>query len=99
MVVVLSLTHNTKQIEKINVTSLNHKKKIQKQQIRIAFVDYRDFGDSRQFEVLDFTDSVDTFRLFCDAIASMNDGNTDNEEDVFGGLQEAIGLSWNPTEG
>ena len=42
--------------------------------------------------MLDFTDSVDTFKRFCDPIIA--DGGGDIPEDVFGGLEKAGELGW-----
>jgi hypothetical protein len=64
-------------------------------QVRLAFVGYRDFGDAprlQQFEVLDFTDSVDVFHQFCWRLAA--DGGDDTPEDVFGGLEKVNALDW-----
>ena len=61
-------------------------------QIRLAFFGYRDFGDLKQFEVLPFTYSVDAFPTFCDAVKATGGG--DGPEDVFGGLEQMIGLDW-----
>jgi hypothetical protein len=62
--------------------------------IRCAFVGYRDFGDAKQFEILHFTENVDQFKTFCSTIVASGGG--DEAEDVFGGLERAIALSWSP---
>lgn len=59
---------------------------------RLAFVGYGDFGDSPQFQVLNFTASVDEFHKFCAAVTLTN--GYDAAEDVFGGLEKAIALNW-----
>ena len=61
-------------------------------QVRFAFVGYRDFCDSQQFDVLNFTDYVENFRKFCANVSA--DGGGDGPEDVFGGLERAIALNW-----
>ena len=54
---------------------------------------YRDFGNgSKQFEILPFTNSVDEFQHFCNAIKPMM--NKDTAEDVFGGLEKMLRLDW-----
>ena len=62
--------------------------------VRVAFVGYRDVNDARRFEVLDFTQNLDHATKF---IASMEaTGGDDPAEDVQGGLQQALNLSWDP---
>jgi hypothetical protein len=67
--------------------------------VRLAFVGYRDFfgpwdtvTSFKQFEMLDFTDSVDAFHQFCGNLTAS--GGDDSPEDVFGGLEKAIALNW-----
>uniref|UniRef100_A0AC35F058 Alpha-type protein kinase domain-containing protein n=1 Tax=Panagrolaimus sp. PS1159 TaxID=55785 RepID=A0AC35F058_9BILA len=66
-------------------------------QLRCSFVAYRDHSDSKQFEILQFTESVETFRLFCAGLRA--DGGGDTPEDVFGGIEKALELSWSPNFG
>ena len=60
--------------------------------IRIAFVAYRDFGDSNQFEILDFTSNVEEAVIFVDSLSASGGG--DMPENVFGGMEKVIGLNW-----
>jgi hypothetical protein len=61
--------------------------------MRCAMVGYRDFWDGeKQFEVLDFTDNVDSFIAFCSGIIAS--GGRDEAEDVFGGIEKALALRW-----
>uniref|UniRef100_A0A914Y6Z4 CCHC-type domain-containing protein n=1 Tax=Panagrolaimus superbus TaxID=310955 RepID=A0A914Y6Z4_9BILA len=64
--------------------------------VRLAFVGYRDFGDVKQFECLNngkFTESIKDFKEFCDKLEAS--GRGDDAEDVFGGLDKALSLDWN----
>ena len=60
--------------------------------ISLAFVGYRDYDDTRRFELLDFTNDVDQFKSFLGDIEAT--GGDDFCEDVFGGFQKAIKLNW-----
>uniref|UniRef100_A0AC34FKG4 Alpha-type protein kinase domain-containing protein n=1 Tax=Panagrolaimus sp. ES5 TaxID=591445 RepID=A0AC34FKG4_9BILA len=63
--------------------------------VRLAFVAYRDFGDSKQFEWLNngkFTESIKDFKDFCEKLDACGGG--DDAEDVFGGLDKALSLDW-----
>jgi len=62
--------------------------------LRVAFVGYRDFDDSVRFEVKDFVageniDEVTKLLMHCTAT-----GGGDAPEDVAGGLEKALHLSW-----
>uniref|UniRef100_A0A914Z546 Alpha-type protein kinase domain-containing protein n=1 Tax=Panagrolaimus superbus TaxID=310955 RepID=A0A914Z546_9BILA len=60
--------------------------------LRCAFVAYRDHTDTKQFEILKFTESVETFRSFCAGLHASGGGDT--PEDVFGGIEAALELPW-----
>ena len=61
-------------------------------QLRVAVVGYRDIGDARRFEVLDFTTCLTTFETFVGRLVATGGGDT--PEDVAGAIQKANGLSW-----
>ncbi|KAI1704811.1 alpha-kinase family domain-containing protein [Ditylenchus destructor] len=64
-------------------------------EVSLAFVGYRDFGDTIQFELLPFTESAEYFRQFSSKIQATGGGHDNGPEDVFGGLEKAISdLSW-----
>uniref|UniRef100_A0A914CDW0 Alpha-type protein kinase domain-containing protein n=1 Tax=Acrobeloides nanus TaxID=290746 RepID=A0A914CDW0_9BILA len=83
--IVESLTNKSKHVGFVDSNQIA-------ESIRLAFVAYRDFGDSKQFEVLPFTKSVEEFRLFCNRLNA--NGGGDGPEDVFGGLTEMLKLNW-----
>jgi hypothetical protein len=58
--------------------------------IRYAFVGYRDFGEKD--DILDFTDDLDIFKRFVSGVTASGGGDT--AEDVFGGLEKTLALSW-----
>ena len=62
-------------------------------QIRVAFVGYRDHSDGfdRVFQV-DLTDDSGSVIEFMNSVAAT--GGADECEDIFGGLEQVIGLSW-----
>ncbi len=61
--------------------------------LRIAFVGYRDFGDGeKQFTLFPFTDNVADFRDF--VAATQASGGANVPEDVCGGLDESLKLEW-----
>ena len=64
--------------------------------LNIAFVAYRDYCDARttygQFQVLDFTTSVEDFHSFVGTVTAAGGG--DGPEDVFGGLEKVLSLNW-----
>ncbi|GMT02174.1 hypothetical protein PENTCL1PPCAC_24348 [Pristionchus entomophagus] len=57
----------------------------------MSFVAYRDHDDSKQFEVLPFTDAV-KFKDFVGGLTATGGGDT--PEDVFGGIDKALNLPW-----
>ncbi|KXS19164.1 hypothetical protein M427DRAFT_53137 [Gonapodya prolifera JEL478] len=59
--------------------------------IRVAFVGYRDFGDSDQFIIHDFTTPEALRDLIAPITAS---GGGDTAEDVLGGVDKVAGLGW-----
>ena len=61
--------------------------------IRVAFVGYRDHGDGPlRIECLGFTENVEKFKRFVSNVPAT--GGNDAPEDVFGGLEAAINLTW-----
>merc|ERR1719424_492744 len=62
-------------------------------QLHIAFVGYRDHGDSTRFELCPFTTAVDSFQEFVGTVGAWGCGG-DVPEDVLGGLDQALGLEW-----
>mmetsp|Transcript_159834 Transcript_159834/g.298018 ORF Transcript_159834/g.298018 Transcript_159834/m.298018 type:complete len:1108 (-) Transcript_159834:131-3454(-) len=62
-------------------------------QLHIAFVGYRDIGDTTRFEVLPFTTSVQDFQQFVGRVGAFGCGG-DIPEDVLGGLDEVLKLDW-----
>ena len=67
------------------------------QELKVAFVGYRDHGDTKQFEIFKFSNSVPEFRSFCSKIVATGGGA--GPEDVFGGLEHAINLNWSDDAG
>ena len=66
-------------------------------QVRCAFVAYRDYDDTPNVEVLDFTSDFHQFSKFVRSVVATGGG--DECEDVFSGLQSLANLSWRgPTE-
>ena len=68
--------------------------KYPQQELRMAFVGYRDFGDdgTSPYEVLDFT-TASELSLFLDNVSKC-DGGFDAAEDVTGGITQILSLSW-----
>jgi hypothetical protein len=60
--------------------------------VRIAVVGYKDHCDNRSIEVIDFTKSVSDVTSFLGSLTA--GGGNDTPEDVLGGLQKALSLSW-----
>jgi hypothetical protein len=60
-------------------------------EFQTAFVGYRDFGDAERFKVVDFTEPD---RMLSDIADVHADGGDDAAEDVVGGLDHALELSW-----
>ena len=64
----------------------------------VSFVGYKDWCDGENhFEILEFTDNLDTFDQFLSAIVAKGGG--DFPEDVLGGLWKAVNLRWPSTSG
>ena len=61
-------------------------------QIRIAVVGYRDHGSESNIEALDFTTSTDQVFAFLDRLRTQT--GRDIPEDVLGGIQKALNMSW-----
>jgi hypothetical protein len=59
---------------------------------RLAIVAYRDLGDSPRFNVMDFSESIESFQLFLDEVKAKGGGDTC--EDVQGGIENCLDLSW-----
>ena len=61
--------------------------------VQASFVGYRDIKDgNKRFDVMDFTDDLDSVKKF---IASMDaTGGCDFPEDVQGGYNKALNLTW-----
>ncbi|KAK4183532.1 hypothetical protein QBC35DRAFT_518169 [Podospora australis] len=60
--------------------------------LRVAIVAYRDHRDVPKIQDIDFESDFDIVIKFLDAVRA--GGGDDGAEDVLGGLQHAIGLSW-----
>ena len=63
--------------------------------MRLAFVGYRDHGDSVRFEIFDLDSDVHTFRTFVGSLSAS--GGRDTAEDVVGGMHKTVKLSWEQT--
>jgi len=61
--------------------------------MHIAFVGYRDHGDTIRLEEFPFTTSATEFKNFVDTVGAWGCGG-DVPEDVLGGLQTALNLDW-----
>ena len=65
-------------------------------QLNLAFVAYRDHCDAGtsygQFQILDFTKSVEEFEDFVGSVSA--NGGGDGPEDIFGGFQKVLSLTW-----
>ncbi|GMT02172.1 hypothetical protein PENTCL1PPCAC_24346 [Pristionchus entomophagus] len=69
------------------------------QSMELAFVAYRDHGDTKQFEVLPFTDAA-AFKAFTRDLEARGGGSDAYGcEDVFGGLDAALNLDWSESCG
>jgi len=62
--------------------------------VRAAFVAYRDVQDHPRFDVTDFTENIDQVKAAISRQAATGGG--DFPEDVQGGFNKALGLSWAP---
>jgi hypothetical protein len=60
--------------------------------LRIAVVGYRDLTDAQQFEILDFTSSVEEFERFVSCLRPT--GGRDEPENIAGAVQKANKLDW-----
>lgn len=62
--------------------------------VRVAFCGYRDHSDSERFSVLDFVENqqITQFRSFVEKVRAFGGG--DGPEDIVGGFQKALDLSW-----
>jgi len=62
--------------------------------IRVSFVGYRDFSDQVRFQTSDFV-CGDNMESIVSLISScVANGGGDGPEDVAGGLEKAVGMSW-----
>ena len=69
------------------------KKRFRDFNLRCAFVGYRDIEDGvNRITALPFTEDIDSFKSFVSGVEAT--GGADQCEDVFGGLEEAVGLDW-----
>ena len=67
--------------------------KFQNFSARFAFIGYRDHSDgANRISCLPFTNNPDNFKSFVTSVTAT--GGADECEDVFGGLEEALKLSW-----
>ena len=60
--------------------------------VRVAFVAYRDYKDTKHFEILDFTENITSFTNFVGKVVASGGG--DLPEDVLGALNKTINLNW-----
>jgi hypothetical protein len=60
--------------------------------VRIAVVGYKDHCDHKSIEAINFTKSVNDVTSFLGSLTAS--GGNDTPEDVLGGLQKALNLSW-----
>lgn len=61
-------------------------------ELKVGFMGYKDVGDSSRYQPLDFTSDVAEFRRSLKAVSCSGGG--DEAEDVLGGMNEALKLSW-----
>ncbi|ETO29542.1 hypothetical protein RFI_07581 [Reticulomyxa filosa] len=54
-----------------------------------------DYGDTPDFEILNFTEDVNVFKEFLGKLSATGGG--DECEDVIGGLEKCVGLKWSST--
>lgn len=59
---------------------------------RVAFIGYRDIKDESRFEMMEFTENVQSVRNFINKVVATGGG--DFPEDVTGGLDKALKLNW-----
>ena len=60
--------------------------------VRVSFVAYRDIGEHNRFDVTDFTEDIALLKNKITSQRAM--GGADMPEDVQGGFNKALGLSW-----
>jgi hypothetical protein len=60
--------------------------------VRIAVVSYKDHGDRDNLDYIDFTTSADSVRSHIGRLSAS--GGADIPEDVLGGIQGALHMSW-----
>ena len=60
--------------------------------VRVAFVGYRDIKDSERFRIQELTDDIELVKNFISKTEAS--GGADMPEDVQGGLNKALNLSW-----
>jgi len=68
-------------------------------QLRVSFVGYRDYGEIERFAIKDFVggDDISELQSFIASTPARShcpDGDIDPAEDVAGGLEKALGMSW-----
>lgn len=68
------------------------KASMEKLQLRLAFVGYRDVKDAVPFVIHGFDSSVSSFKAVLDEVKA--EGGDDICEDVIGGLDKALQLNW-----
>ena len=78
--------------ETLNKIITNIKNSHKNLKVRVSFVGYRDFSDSKQFEIKDFTEDINSVRDFIEELFA--DGGGDAAEDVSGGLKKMLDLNW-----
>ena len=65
-----------------------------KSDIKMSFIGYRDYCDSKRFEIAGFTNDVNYLKNF---ISNANaDGGGDTPEDIAGGLKKVMEQRWRP---
>jgi vacuole morphology and inheritance protein 14 len=60
--------------------------------IKISFVGYRDISDLKRFEIIDFTNDINSIKNFIGNIIA--EGGADLPEDLTGGLSKVIEMNW-----
>lgn len=60
--------------------------------VRLAMVAYRDYGDTPEFEIQDFSDDVNSFRSFVDGLSASGGGDT--PEALNEAMDRSTRLSW-----
>lgn len=60
--------------------------------IRLGIVAYRDYFDNPNFEIFNFTEDIQEFRLFLNNLKAK--GGDDEAEDVLTGLEKASEMNW-----